>query len=114
MDYALKINITNMKNDLEKYGIVYDVWFSESTLHNGTAIKDIIQLLQKNGATYEQDGALWFKATDYDCEKMRCSCAQRYSDILYRRYCISLQQACRTRIRYGGQCLGCRSSWTCT
>lgn len=69
MDYALKINITNMKNDLEKYGIVYDVWFSESTLHNGTAIKDIIQLLQKNGATYEQDGALWFKATDYDCEK---------------------------------------------
>lgn len=69
MDYALKINITNMKNDLEKYGIVYDIWFSESTLHNGTAIKDIIQLLQKNGATYEQDGALWFKATDYDCEK---------------------------------------------
>lgn len=69
MDYALKINITNMKNDLEKYGIVYDVWFSESTLHNGTAIKDIVILLEKNGATYEKDGALWFKATDYDCEK---------------------------------------------
>ncbi|MFA0815973.1 MAG: arginine--tRNA ligase [Anaerofustis sp.] len=69
MDYALTINISNMRKDLEKYGIIYDVWFSESTLHNSDAIKDIVKLLSDNGATYEKDGALWFRATDYDCEK---------------------------------------------
>lgn len=68
-EYGLKINIENMKTALNKYGIRYDVWFSESSLHNSDAIDNIINILSKNGATYEKDGALWFKATDYGCEK---------------------------------------------
>ncbi len=67
--FGLEINIDNMRKDLEHYGINYDVWFSESTLHTGGAILDIIKVLTDRGATYEKDGALWFKATDYDCEK---------------------------------------------
>ncbi len=68
-EYGLKINIENMKTALNKYGIRYDVWFNESSLHNSDAIDNIINILSQNGATYEKDGALWFKATDYDCEK---------------------------------------------
>ena len=67
--FSLNLNIDNMKNDLLKYGIDYDVWFKESELHKSGAVSEIIEKLSQNGATYEKDGATWFKATDYDCEK---------------------------------------------
>lgn len=69
VDFALKENIENMRSVLEKYGIVYDVWFKESELHKSGAVNDAIKYLTQMGATYEKEGAVWFKATDYDCEK---------------------------------------------
>ncbi len=68
-DYALVIAVKKMKEDLLQYGIDYDVWFSELTLHESGAINDVIDVMTKNGATYEADDAVWFKATDYGCEK---------------------------------------------
>ncbi len=68
-DYALVIAVAKMKEDLLQYGIDYDVWFSELTLHESGAINDVIEVMTKNGATYEADDAVWFKATDYGCEK---------------------------------------------
>ncbi|MEE1056573.1 MAG: arginine--tRNA ligase [Acutalibacteraceae bacterium] len=70
-DYALPINIANLKKDLQKYRIEYDNWFLESSLHNGGAVSDIIEKLKKSGHTYEQDGALWFKTTDFGDDKDR-------------------------------------------
>ena len=67
--YALEINIDALKTDLEKYRINYDVWFRESELHNSGAVKEVIELFKKSGHTYELDGALWFKATDFGEEK---------------------------------------------
>ncbi len=67
--YALEINIDALKSDLEKYRINYDVWFRESELHNSGAVKEVIELFKKSGHTYELDGALWFKATDFGEEK---------------------------------------------
>ena len=67
--YGLQINISNMKRDLERYRIIYDTWFHESSLHKSGMIDDIIQVLSDNGDTYEADGALWFCATNHDCEK---------------------------------------------
>ncbi|RGX56071.1 arginine--tRNA ligase [Anaerotruncus sp. AF02-27] len=66
--YALPKNIEKLKNDLESYRIHYDVWFRESTLHQG-AIDDAIRLLTERGMTYEKDGALWYKATENGGEK---------------------------------------------
>ncbi len=65
VEYALEKNITALREDLERYRIVYDVWFRESTLHDSGAVKDTITLLTENGYTYEEDGALWL-----NCEKM--------------------------------------------
>ncbi len=70
-DYALPINIANLKKDLQKYRIEYDNWFLESSLHNGGAVKDIIEKLKESGHTYEQEGALWFKTTDFGDDKDR-------------------------------------------
>ena len=65
VDYALEKNIVALKEDLERYRIVYDVWFRESTLHDSGAVKDAIETLKENGYTYEEDGAVWL-----NCEKM--------------------------------------------
>lgn len=70
-DYALPINIANLKKDLQKYRIEYDNWFLESSLHNGGAVADIIEKLKESGHTYEQEGALWFKTTDFGDDKDR-------------------------------------------
>ena len=69
INYALPKNISKMKSDLEKYRIIYDVWFHESSLHESGAVKDVIKKMTEKGATYEKDGALWYKATDYGEEK---------------------------------------------
>ncbi len=68
VDYALPLNIEGLKRDLEKYRITYDTWFRESTLHNNGAVGQIIELLKEKGCTYEKEGALWFRATDFGSE----------------------------------------------
>ena len=65
VDYALEKNVTALREDLEKYRIVYDVWFRESKLHNDGEVMAAIQKLTDNGYTYEEDGAVWL-----NCEKM--------------------------------------------
>ncbi len=69
VDYALPLNIQGLKDDLAKYRIHYDRWFLESSLHENGEVKRIIELFQKNGATYESEGALWFRATDYGADQ---------------------------------------------
>ncbi|URN84750.1 arginine--tRNA ligase [Acetobacterium wieringae] len=69
IDYALNKNLSQMRSDLEAYGIRYDVWFSEQSLYDSGAIEKTIELLGKGGFTYEQEGALWFKATEFGSDK---------------------------------------------
>lgn len=69
VDFALPKNIDGLKNDLLKYRINYDTWFKESTLHNSGETDKIISLLKDSGHTYLQEDALWFKATDFGCDK---------------------------------------------
>lgn len=65
VDYALEKNVTALREDLEKYRIIYDVWFRESKLHKDGEVMAAIDRLRDNGFTYEEDGALWL-----NCEKM--------------------------------------------
>ena len=65
IEYALPLNIEKMKADMAKYRIIYDRWFTESTLHNNGELKEIIDILTAKGLTYEKDGALWYKAGEY-------------------------------------------------
>ena len=63
-EYGLSVNIPKMKSDLQRYGIEYDEWFLESTLHNSGAVAETVELLTQKGWTYEKDGALWLNTTD--------------------------------------------------
>lgn len=69
VDFALPKNIQGLKDDLAKYRIHYDTWFNESTLHKNGETARIIELLKQGGHTYMQEDALWFKATDFGCDK---------------------------------------------
>ena len=69
VEFALPKNIEGLERDLLKYRIKYDTWFKESTLHASGETKRIIELLKESGYTYEEEGALWFKATEFGCDK---------------------------------------------
>lgn len=69
VDYALPINIAGLERDLKKYRIVYDNWFRESVVHEKNETKAVVDKLLANGNAYEQEGAIWFRATDYGMDK---------------------------------------------
>ncbi len=69
VDYALPINIEGLERDLKAYRIVYDNWFRESTVHGNGGVQNVINALKEKGVTYEADGALWFKASEFGNDK---------------------------------------------
>ena len=68
-EYGLSVNIPKMQEDLKKYGIVYDQWFFESSLHESGYVAETVQMLTEKGWTYEKDGALWLNTTQLLKEK---------------------------------------------
>ncbi len=62
--YGLEHNIPKMKEDLRRYGIEYDQWFFESSLHESGYVAETVDLLAQKGWTYEKDGALWLNTTE--------------------------------------------------
>ena len=69
VEFALPKNIEGLKSDLQKYRITYDTWFKESSLHANGETARIIELLKESGYTYTEENALWFKATEFGCDK---------------------------------------------
>lgn len=91
VSYALEKNIAALKRDLANYRVHYDVWFRESSLYENGDVEETIELLKKNGYTYEKEGALWLAATKFGCEKdevlVRANglCTYFTADIAYHR-----------------------------
>lgn len=89
--YALNKNVEGLKADLARYGIHYDVWFSESSLYESGEVEETLEILKSGSHTYEKEGALWFRATDFGCEKdevlVRANglCTYFAADIAYHR-----------------------------
>ncbi len=71
-EYGIERNIARMQRDLERYGIRYDQWFRETSLHNSGYVAETIDILTKAGHTYEKDGQLWLRNTDFGAEKDEC------------------------------------------
>lgn len=69
VDFALPKNIEGLERDLMQYRIKYDRWFKESTLHADGSVEWVISRLKELGVTYEEDGALWFKASEFGNDK---------------------------------------------
>ena len=69
--FGLSHNIPKMKRDLERYGIRYDQWFFESSLHESGYVADTVAALTAQGYTYEKDGALWLKTAEILTKNLR-------------------------------------------
>ena len=69
--HALTTVLDDIKDDLTEFGVHYNNWFSENSLFQDASIEKGIPALKDAGHTYEQEGALWFKATDFGDEKDR-------------------------------------------
>lgn len=62
---AERLIFENIKATLARLGIVFDVFYNESSLYETGRVAAVIDTLTQRGATYEKDGALWFKATEF-------------------------------------------------
>jgi len=57
--------------DLKAFGVEFDVYFLESSLYDDGKVEDTVHRLRDNGYTYEQDGAMWLKTTEFGDDKDR-------------------------------------------
>ncbi|MCD8087920.1 MAG: arginine--tRNA ligase [Oscillospiraceae bacterium] len=72
IDYGIPKNIQRMRDDLERYGIKFDRWFLETELHDSGYVAETIDILTQAGHTYEKDGQLWLRNTDFGADKDEC------------------------------------------
>jgi len=70
-ELALKEKLAFLREDLAAFGVTFDTWFSERTLHEAGAIGDVCNRLKAKGDLYEQAGALWLRTTAYGDDKDR-------------------------------------------
>ena len=72
VEYGLPRNIDRMRADLERYGITFDRWFLETELHESGYVAETVDILTRGGHTYEKDGQLWLRNTDFGADKDEC------------------------------------------
>ncbi len=70
-DQGLNEITDNIRRDLSEFGVEFDNWFSERSLHHSGEMEKAIQTLDENGYLYEKEGAKWFRSTDFGDEKDR-------------------------------------------
>ncbi len=70
-DEGYRLMLDEMRASLERFGVHFDVWFSERSLHAGGAVEHALEELRKQGHVYEADGAVWLRTTDFTDDKDR-------------------------------------------
>ena len=70
-DTGLHYILDDIRDDLMQFGVVYEEWFSERSLTHSGAVTRAIERLRESGHTYVQDGALWFRSSNFGDEKDR-------------------------------------------
>ncbi|RKX59194.1 MAG: arginine--tRNA ligase, partial [Thermodesulfobacteriota bacterium] len=70
-DFAFNMILKEIKEDLERFRVIYDSWYSEKSLYEKGKIDKVLSILKEKGLIYEKEGALWFKATAFGDEKDR-------------------------------------------
>ncbi|MEG0842344.1 MAG: arginine--tRNA ligase [Erysipelotrichaceae bacterium] len=68
---GIRLELEKMKRDLDYFGVHFDSWISEQGLYDSGEVEKGLQKVIDMGLTYEEDGALWFKTTDYGDDKDR-------------------------------------------
>lgn len=70
-DYAAKYILEIIRQELDDFGVGFNVWYSQKSLRESKKIAQAIEFLKKKGFVYEKEGALWFKSTEFNDDKDR-------------------------------------------
>ncbi|MFD0328955.1 arginine--tRNA ligase [Streptacidiphilus monticola] len=68
---GLRLMVAEIQRSMEEFGVHFDVWFSEKSLHDSGAVEKAVDRLREQGHVYEQDGAVWLRTTDFSDDKDR-------------------------------------------
>ncbi len=69
--YSYKMMLTNLAKDLKDFGVIFDKWQSEKELHTKGKVQESLDTLRSKQLIYDEDGAMWFKASDFEDNKDR-------------------------------------------
>ena len=70
-DAGLDAEVADIREDLQQFGVTFDRWYSERSLFTAGRIEQMLDVLRARGYLYQQNGALWFRASDFGDEKDR-------------------------------------------
>jgi arginyl-tRNA synthetase len=70
-EHGVALMFDSIKRQLHDFGVDFDVYFHEDSLHHSGAVDEAVEQLKKTGALYEKDGAWWLRSTDYGDDKDR-------------------------------------------
>lgn len=71
LDFTLDNILSDIRNDLEEFGVRFQQWFSEREFVKTDIVSRVVDTLRKNGLVYEREGATWFRSTDLGDDKDR-------------------------------------------
>ena len=71
LDRGYAAQLQQMTDSLTRFGVTFDVWFSERTLHESGAVEHAVDVLRSQGHVFEADGAVWLRTTDFGDDKDR-------------------------------------------
>ncbi|GAB3444514.1 arginine--tRNA ligase [Phycicoccus ginsengisoli] len=70
-ELAYPLQLADIRETLEAFGVHFDVWFSENTLHDEGAVEQAVARLREQGHVFDQDEAIWLRTTDFGDDKDR-------------------------------------------
>lgn len=70
-DWGYKKMLASQQKDLADYGIIYDQWFSERSLHEAGRVDQVVAEMKERGLLYEAEEAVWFRSTKFGDDKDR-------------------------------------------
>jgi len=68
---GVELMFTEIKQSLHEFGVDFDVYFHENSLHESGAVQRAVSRLREQGHIFEQDGAIWLRTTDFGDDKDR-------------------------------------------
>ena len=70
-DLGYTAQLAAIRNTLDEFGVHFDVWFSERSLHEGRAVEQAVARLREQGHVFDREGAVWLRTTDFQDDKDR-------------------------------------------
>jgi arginyl-tRNA synthetase len=70
-ELAYRAQLAELQQVLTDFGVTFDVWFSERTLHDSGAITGAVDRLRQQGHVFEADGAVWLRTTEFGDDRDR-------------------------------------------